>query len=78
MSYLYGFCASGLVFIALHMIFPAPSLDAFVRNGVSAEETRFMYRDKWDNIGYEDQGIIDGTGKEENAITRTSDKAGHV
>ena len=68
LSYLYGFCASGLVFVALHKIFPARSLDNFVKNGVSAEETRHYYRTKWDNIGYENQGPM-GDNKIDETIT---------
>lgn len=60
MSYLYGFCASGLVFILLHRVFPAPSLDAFVRNGMTSEATRALYRQKWDDIHYEDGGATEG------------------
>jgi NCS1 family nucleobase:cation symporter-1 len=63
MSYLYGFCASAVVFIVLHRIFPAPSLDAFVKNGMSATETRMFYREMWDDVGYEDEGVIEGTAK---------------
>lgn len=64
LSYLYGFCASGLVFILLHRIFPAPGVDAFVKNGMSSAATRMLYREKWDNIHYEDGGVIDGVGKQ--------------
>ena len=64
MSYLYGFCASGLVFILLHMVFPAPALDAFVKNGMSPKETKMLYREKWDDIHYEDGGVIEGEDKQ--------------
>ncbi|OIW25708.1 NCS1 nucleoside transporter family protein [Coniochaeta ligniaria NRRL 30616] len=63
MSYLYGFCASGIVFVLLHRVFPAPSLDAFVRNGMSAAGTRMLYREKWDDVGYEDGVVIEGADK---------------
>lgn len=63
MSYLYGFCASGVVFILLHRIFPVASLDMFVKNGMSPMATRMLYREKWDDIHYEDD-IIEGTDKQ--------------
>lgn len=69
LSYLYGFCASALVFIILHKIFPARSLDDFVKNGMPAEETRHFYRTKWDNVGYEDQEQMGDTKMDETAAT---------
>ncbi|KAJ9131029.1 NCS1 nucleoside transporter family protein [Pleurostoma richardsiae] len=65
MNYLYGFCASGVLFILLHKIFPAASLDEFVKNRMSPGETMFLSREKWDNLNYETGAILEGAGKDE-------------
>ncbi|KAB5532677.1 permease for cytosine/purines, uracil, thiamine, allantoin-domain-containing protein [Coniochaeta sp. 2T2.1] len=64
MSYLYGFLASGVVFVLLHKIFPARSLDTTARNDLSPSEPRMLFREKWDNIHYEDDGVIEGADKQ--------------
>ncbi|RKU46126.1 hypothetical protein DL546_006888 [Coniochaeta pulveracea] len=68
LSYLYGFCASGLVFILLHRLLPAPNFDAFVRNSMSAEGAQMYYKEKWDDIQYEDGGVITGEDKQEDIV----------
>ncbi|KAI0145283.1 permease for cytosine/purines, uracil, thiamine, allantoin-domain-containing protein [Xylariaceae sp. FL1272] len=68
LSYFYGFLASGIIFILLHKIFPARKLDAFVNDGVSPEQTRFLYQEKWDSVGYEDEDAALSVEKEEGVI----------
>ncbi len=59
LSYLYGFCTSGLVYILLHKLFPVASLDAFVNDGKTAAETMAYYRQKWDDVNNDAIGAID-------------------
>ncbi|KAK8003317.1 hypothetical protein PG989_003036 [Apiospora arundinis] len=54
LSFIYGFVASGFVYWLLHVVFPARALDAFVKNNMTAGQTRRHYREKWDAVeGFE-------------------------
>jgi hypothetical protein len=53
MSYIYGFLASGSVYILLHRSFPSPTLDSFVNGSMPAERMMVEYRGKWEDVGYE-------------------------
>ncbi|KAI3556416.1 hypothetical protein CABS03_03477 [Colletotrichum abscissum] len=48
MSYIYGLLSSGLVYALLHWLFPARSLNAFVKDAPSARELQGMQQSKWD------------------------------
>ncbi|KAJ0298280.1 hypothetical protein COL5a_002825 [Colletotrichum fioriniae] len=48
MSYIYGLFSSGLVYVLLHRLSPARSLDAFVKDAPSARELQQMQQSKWD------------------------------
>lgn len=48
MSYVYGLLSSGLVYAALHRIFPAKALESFVRTAPSARELRELHLGEWD------------------------------
>lgn len=56
-NYLYGFFASGLVFVALHTAFPARAVDEFVKNEMSAAEVQRYYGERWD-VGLSEAGQI--------------------
>lgn len=47
-NYLYGFFSSGIIFAALHFVFPAREVDAFVKNELSAVEVQRYYSERWD------------------------------
>ncbi|KAL4810957.1 permease for cytosine/purines, uracil, thiamine, allantoin-domain-containing protein [Aspergillus unguis] len=57
MSYIYGFLSSSLVYVILHRIFPAPSLDAFVNGAETAKEVMAASREKWDDLEYDGESI---------------------
>ncbi|KAL1849931.1 hypothetical protein VTK73DRAFT_9779 [Phialemonium thermophilum] len=65
LSYLYGFTASGLVYVLLHRLFPAPRLDAYVRGSQSPQELQALFRQKWDSISYDGDSVIEGAEKEQ-------------
>jgi len=49
------------VYFLLHLVFPAGALDAFVRNSMTAGQTRRHYREKWDaarGFEVEERGAI--------------------
>ncbi|KAK1544786.1 hypothetical protein CPAR01_02288 [Colletotrichum paranaense] len=48
MSYIYGLLSSGLVYALLHWLFPARSLNAFVKDAPSARELQGIQQSKWD------------------------------
>lgn len=47
-NFLTGFVISAVVFVALHAVFPARRLRAFVDGPVSSEQVIDFYRRKWD------------------------------
>ncbi|OAA69741.1 NCS1 nucleoside transporter family protein [Cordyceps fumosorosea ARSEF 2679] len=47
-NYLYGFFSSGLVFVALHMVFPVRAVDEFVKNEMTAAEVQRYFGERWD------------------------------
>ncbi|KAK8113350.1 NCS1 nucleoside transporter family protein [Apiospora sp. TS-2023a] len=65
LSFIYGFVASGFVYFLLHLVFPAPALDAFVKNSMTARQTMSHYRQKWD--------AVDGPGIEEGVVVQEVD-----
>lgn len=59
LNYLYGFLSSGLVYIALHMVFPDASLNAFVKDSTTPQEAMVYYRRKWDDSDHSSQYMHD-------------------
>ncbi|KAH8655434.1 NCS1 nucleoside transporter family protein [Xylariales sp. PMI_506] len=59
LNYLYGFLSSALVYIVLHTAFPAPTLDAFVKDNMTPEQTMNYYRQKWEDMDDSDRHVID-------------------
>ncbi|KAK8927179.1 Allantoin permease [Metarhizium anisopliae] len=47
-NYLYGFLSSATLYILLHWIFPAPAVEAFVREAPSSREIQRYYCNRWD------------------------------
>lgn len=48
MSYIYGFFSSGIVFAALHAVFPARAVDEFVKNDMTAAEVQRHFSERWE------------------------------
>lgn len=48
LNYLFGFLASGLLYWALHLIFPDEKSDEFVRNSQDAKTLQQLYHTRWD------------------------------
>ncbi|KAM4066228.1 purine-cytosine permease family protein [Hirsutella rhossiliensis] len=48
LNYLYGYFSSGIVYTALHQLFPARAIDDFVRQPMRAGDLQQYYRDQWD------------------------------
>lgn len=57
LNYLYGYFSSGIVYAALHRLFPARAIDDFVRQPMSADDLQKYYRDLWDSDPSESGGL---------------------
>jgi NCS1 family nucleobase:cation symporter-1 len=60
--FLVGFVISASLYCFLHFIFPAKSLQEFVKNGSTPASLMSQYQDRWDgdgigreNIGFDDK-----------------------
>lgn len=67
LNYLYGYLVSGVVFVALHKLIPARSVDDFVRKPETARQLQLHYRQLWDEVPSEPSqasGDVSFQGKE--------------
>jgi NCS1 family nucleobase:cation symporter-1 len=48
MCFLAGSLISGFVYAVLHIVFPAPSVQAFVESSSTPSELMARYQEKWD------------------------------
>ncbi|KAF2009429.1 NCS1 nucleoside transporter family protein [Aaosphaeria arxii CBS 175.79] len=67
MSYIYGFFSSAVVYVVLHVVFPAPSLDTFVKSEASATETIQKSKANWENLDYRPWAVGDRDDEEDDA-----------
>ncbi|RDW82878.1 NCS1 nucleoside transporter family protein-2 [Coleophoma crateriformis] len=49
LCFISGSCIAAFVYILLHYIFPAPKLQAFLKNSASPKELMVKYQDSWDS-----------------------------
>ncbi|KAF2194343.1 NCS1 nucleoside transporter family protein [Zopfia rhizophila CBS 207.26] len=59
LSYMYGFLSSGAVFVAMHRLFPAATMESFVKGSPLVDVVRRTYQ-KWDNTHYETGEVLEG------------------
>ena len=57
LNYVYGFFASGLVFVLLHKVFPSADVDAFVNGPATPEQIMYEARERWDDIEHETEAV---------------------
>lgn len=71
-NFLTGFLIASVIFVLLHSLFPARSVQNFVRSSTTKDNTIVYYRDKWDDLAevVEREYVIPG--KDEQAVMQTA------
>ncbi|PHH87208.1 hypothetical protein CDD83_9184 [Cordyceps sp. RAO-2017] len=70
LNYMYGYLVSGLIYTALHRLFPVRAIDDFVQQPTSALELQLYYREQWDTPSPEASDIgrmLSGSARTETA-----------